>query len=104
MNRKVFRVILPISAGVLAMGGVGALAQTPALITQPVDESKLVTLAGNTRPEATAANDLGRVDDKTPMEHMMLQLQHSGQQEEAVNNLIDQLHDPKSANYHHWLT
>ena len=27
------------------------------LITEPIDEGQLVTLAGNTRPEAKAAND-----------------------------------------------
>jgi subtilase family serine protease len=81
-----------------------ALAQIPALITEPVDESKLTTLYGNTRAEAIPANDLGRVDDKLPIEHMMLQLQHSPQQEAAVNALIDGLHDPASPSYHHWLT
>src|SRR5208283_960273 len=32
-----------------------------ALITQKIDESQLVTLAGNTRPEANAVNDRGPV-------------------------------------------
>ena len=32
----------------------------PVLITQNVDESKLVTLASNTRPEANAKYDRGR--------------------------------------------
>jgi len=81
-----------------------AYAQAPALITQPIDESRLFTLAGNTRAEAIAANDQGRVPDDMPIEHILLQLQHSAQQEESVNTLIDQLHDPNSANYHHWLT
>jgi hypothetical protein len=31
-----------------------------ALITRPIDDRELVTLAGNTRPEADAANDRGR--------------------------------------------
>jgi len=30
------------------------------LITQKIDESKLVTLTGNTRPEANKNNDRGR--------------------------------------------
>src|SRR6202042_1564622 len=57
-----------------------ALAQTAggraqALITQAVNDGNLVGLAGNTRPEAkNAANDRGRVDDATPMPHLMLQL------------------------------
>jgi guanyl-specific ribonuclease Sa len=44
------------------------------LITQAIDVSKLVTLAGNTRPEAIAANDQGAVAADLPMEHMQLQL------------------------------
>jgi subtilase family serine protease len=95
--------ILRHSALVLTLS-LAAYAQAPPLITQPIDESRLFTLAGNTREEAIAANDQGRVPDDMPIEHILLQLQHSAPQEESVNTLIDQLHDPNSANYHHWLT
>ena len=44
-----------------------AYAQAPTLITQPIDESRLFTLAGNTRAEAIAANDQGRVPDNIPI-------------------------------------
>src|SRR6202451_572690 len=87
-----------------------ALAQTavgPAqpLITQPVNNGNLFKLAGNTRPEAqNPANDRGRVDDAMPMPHLLLQLRRPAAQEQALATLIDQLHDPKSPNYHHWLT
>jgi Pro-kumamolisin, activation domain/Divergent InlB B-repeat domain len=87
-----------------------AVAQTTAerarpLITQSVNDGNLFGLAGNTRPEAqNAANDRGRVDDATPMRHLMLQLRRPAAQEQALATLIDQLHDPKSPNYHHWLT
>ena len=37
----------------------------------------LVTLRGNTRPEAKAANDRGRVSDGLTLNHMMLQLQRT---------------------------
>ncbi len=74
------------------------------LITQPVNDGNLVGLAGNTRPEAkNPANDRGRVDDAMPMPHLMLQLRRPAAQEEALAKLIDQLHDPNSPNYHHWL-
>jgi subtilase family serine protease len=82
----------------------GAYAQAPVLITQPIDESNLVTLAGNVRPEATAANDRGPVADGLPMEHMFLQLQRSPQQEQVLEQLIDQLHNPQASSYHQWLT
>src|SRR5580704_19477844 len=76
-----------------------ALAQTAGvraqpLITQPVNDN-LFALAGNTRPEAqNPANDRGRVDDATPMPHLMLQLRRPAAQEQALATLIDQLHDP----------
>ncbi len=79
-------------------------AGAPALVTQAINEGRLVQLVGNTRPEATAANDRGRVADNLPMAHMMLQLRRSPEQEQALLNFIDELHDPQSANYHHWLT
>jgi subtilase family serine protease len=74
------------------------------LITHPIDQRVLVTLAGNTRPEANAANDRGPVANTFPMEHMLLQLRRSAEQEQALIQLIDQLHDPASPNFHGWLT
>jgi subtilase family serine protease len=76
----------------------------PARGQAPVVESNLVRLSGNTRPEANAANDRGRVPDTFPMEHMFLQLQRPAAQEQALKQLIEQLHDRHSANFHHWLT
>jgi subtilase family serine protease len=74
------------------------------LITQGINEAQRVTLAGNTRPEARSGNDRGRVADDFPMEHMLLQLRRSAEQEAALKQFIDDLHTPSSPNYHHWLT
>ena len=74
------------------------------LISQRVDENKLVVLAGNTRPETLNANDLGAVSDDLPLDHMLLQLKRSPQQEQALARLIAGLHDPQSSNFHRWLT
>ena len=90
MKTNLFGVVLRISAFILALD-LGALAQAPALITQPIDENNLVTLAGNIRPEANAANDRGPVPDSMPIKHLLLQLQRSPQQEQAVETLIDEL-------------
>ena len=107
---------LGIAGGVLAAVALGfaswpaALAQTAGgraqpLITQSVNNGNLVGLAGNTRPEAqNPANDRGRVNDAMPMPHLILQLRRPAAQEQALATLIDQLHDPNSPNYHHWLT
>lgn len=74
------------------------------LIREAIDESKLVTLSHNTHPEAVPANDLGRVPDDFPMEHMLLQLKRSPEREAALQEYISELHDSTSPNYHKWLT
>ncbi len=93
----------------LLSGSVALLAQNsgrraPALIHDRVDENKLVTLHGNTRPEATAENDLGAAEDSLSLDHMMLQLKRSPAQEQAAAQFVADLHNPKSPNFHKWLT
>jgi hypothetical protein len=74
------------------------------LITQKVSDANLVTLAGNTRPEAIAANDRGPLAPDTPMEHMLLQLKRSPEQEQALSKFVDELQTAGSPNYHNWIT
>ncbi len=38
------------------------------------------------------------------MPHMLLQLQRSPQQQQALDQIIDNLHNPKSPSFHHWLS
>jgi hypothetical protein len=76
----------------------------PSVIVHSIDETNLVEQKGNTHPQARAEYDRGSVADSLPMQHMLLLLKRSPQQEAALNTLIDQLHDPKSANFHAWLT
>src|ERR1700732_1936371 len=75
-----------------------------ALITQRIDETKLQRLAGNTRPEANPQNDAGAVADDLAMEHMLLQLNRSPEQEAAAAAAVDALHNPKSPSFHKWMT
>ncbi len=74
------------------------------LITRPIDSSRLRTLGGNTRPEANAQNDRGKVPDSFAMPHMLLQLRRSPEREQALRAFIDQQHDSSSPNFHQWLT
>jgi len=69
-----------------------------------IDEGKLVTLHGNTRPEATAEHDIGAVPDTMAMEHMLLQLKRSPEREVALKQYISELHSHTSPNHHQWLT
>src|SRR5216683_2519110 len=73
-------------------------------ITQSTNEMDRVALTGNTHPEASLANDRGPVANNFPMEHMLLQLKRSPEQEKALQQFIDELHTKGSPNFHHWLT
>lgn len=88
----------------LACASFLAAQSRPALIKGPIDENRLHTLAGNTRPEAIAQNDAGAVPDDLLMEHMILQLARSSGDEKTLQEYIDSLHDPASPNFHHWTT
>ncbi len=74
------------------------------LITAPIDQTRLVRLAGNTRPEANARNDRGRVADSLPLEHMQLLLKRPAEREAALQGYLAQLHDRTSSNFHRWLS
>ncbi|HEX4228368.1 MAG TPA: protease pro-enzyme activation domain-containing protein [Bryobacteraceae bacterium] len=74
------------------------------LITRAPNNQERVTLRGNVRPSANAANDRGRVTDALPMEHMLLQLQRPPELQQALDQYTEDLHDPASPNYHQWLT
>jgi Pro-kumamolisin, activation domain len=51
-----------------------------------------------------AANDRGPVADDCELNHMYLLLNRSPEQEQAVENLVNELHDEHSRMYHQWLT
>ena len=73
-------------------------------VTQAIDEKNRIALAGNTRPEARVANDRGAVTKGFAMEHMLLQLKRSSEEELALQQFLDELHTKGSANFQHWLT
>src|SRR5580692_12598165 len=74
----------------------------PILITQPIDGSNQIRLRGNTRPEARAEYDRGRVDDSLPLDHMLLQLKRAPAMEQQFDAYIDSLTDKTSPNFHRW--
>jgi len=92
---------------ILAALGLSPTAQAASsheLITTKIDESRMVPLPGNTRPEAIAKNDLGPVDDNLPLDHMLLQLKRPAASQAAFDKYTEELTDRTSANYHKWLT
>lgn len=79
-------------------------AQSTPQITQAIDNTVVVRIAGSAHPLATAANDLGRASGDLGMQRMILVLKPSDTQQTALTKLIDSLHDRQSAGYHQWLT
>ena len=107
MTRK----LLVLAAAALLVGlfaslgsSVQAANQSRALITQPIDNSHLITLYGNTRPEASARHDRGRVADEFQLNHMLLQLKRAPEAETAFAAYIDSLSDKTSPNFRHWMS
>jgi subtilase family serine protease len=90
----------------LAIAGFGLLPRLQAaenILPDHQVSAGLVTLRGNTRPEANAINDRGRVSDDMILNHMMLQLQRTPEQEQALQQFISEIHDPTSPLFHQWI-
>jgi subtilase family serine protease len=81
-----------------------AFARSVPLIVDPIDESRRVVLAGNTRGEARPEFDRGPVDDAFPLNGMQLLLRRSPEREQAAEALADDLNRAGSAHFHQWLT
>jgi subtilase family serine protease len=74
------------------------------LITQPIEESSLTVLKGNTHPLARPEFDLGTAPATLPLRRMLLVLKRSPEQELALEKFLDDQQDKSSPNYHKWLT
>jgi subtilase family serine protease len=79
-------------------------ANVQARITQPVDDTILAVLKGNTHPLARAEFDRGAAPAGMPLHRMLLSLKRSPAQESALQQLLIDLQDKSSLNYHKWLT
>jgi hypothetical protein len=77
--------------------------QTPARVTQAVDNTVRTVLHGNVHPLARAEFDRGEAPPDLVLNRMLLVLKRSDQQEAALRGLIDDQQDKHSANYHQWL-
>jgi hypothetical protein len=106
-NAPVFRSIVCtfafVSLAVLVLVS-GSPAQSRARITQEIDNHSLVLMKHTTHPLAALQNDRGRVDPGLRMERMLLVLSPTPEQDAAMQQMIDDLHNPDSLNYQHWLT
>jgi hypothetical protein len=74
------------------------------LITQPIDETRLVKLHGSVHPLAQARYDRGAVPDSFPAERVLLLLSRPAHRETALREFLSEVHQRGSASYHQWLT
>lgn len=107
MNQICARSVCALSAFALALGfatTASAAQNHERLIRDSINDTDRVTLAGNTHPEAIPANDRGILRDEAPMNGLQLVLHRSPEAEAAFEQYISELHNPKSALFHKWLT
>jgi len=88
----------------LASASIAQDAAPAARIVSRIDEHALVRLPGNTHPAARAQNDRGPVSPDLSIDGLVLVLKRSPDQQAAFDAFVASQQDPKSDNYHHWLT
>ncbi|MGC2639716.1 MAG: protease pro-enzyme activation domain-containing protein [Acidobacteriaceae bacterium] len=79
-------------------------AQVPSRIVAPIDEANLVTLKGNVHPLAQARFDRGAAPAAAPTGRVLLLLQRSATQQQALTQFLADVQNASSPNYHKWLT
>lgn len=100
---------LRLMAGALALTASGWLSAqssgtVPARVTSQVVDSERVRLAGSARLSELASGDLGVVSGDTALKNMILLLKPSDAQAADLKTLLAAQMNPKSAQYHKWLT
>ncbi|MGC2620795.1 MAG: protease pro-enzyme activation domain-containing protein, partial [Acidobacteriaceae bacterium] len=76
----------------------------PSRIVAPMDETNLVPLRGNVHPLALAKFDRGVAPASTPTGRIMLVLQRSAAQQQALTQYLSDVQNANSPNFHRWLT
>jgi subtilase family serine protease len=89
-----------VGAAVIAFSFLGAANS----IGAQVGDNSLTMLRGNTSRNARPELDQGRAPDSLPQEHILLMLRRSEQKQQALQQLMEQQYDPRSADFHRWLT
>ena len=76
----------------------------PQQIAGPINERARTMLPGNPRAKAWVKFDRGRVPDSLPQSHTLMMLKRSAQQEKALDEFMREQYNPRSPNFHRWLT
>jgi len=95
--------LLLLSSSLRAQVDKGPHVPPPARVLVPLDESRLVTLNGNTHPAARPEFDRGAAPPDLPLERMQLVLRRSEAQQAELDALLGAQQDRRSASFHKWL-
>jgi subtilase family serine protease len=76
----------------------------PNRVTNEINASEFVPLAGNVRPLAQPQFDRGAVEDEFVLPYITLTLKQSSAQQAALRKLLSEQQTKSSRNYHKWLT
>jgi hypothetical protein len=93
--------MIPIMISMLTLT---SLAQTGNLVTARVDTGGRVALQGQRAAWALPQNSAGAVPADTRLQRLTLVLKRSPQRQRAFEQFLQQLQDPASRNYHHFLS
>src|SRR5581483_2219042 len=92
-------------SAVLGMAVLGHSQSPPTqLVTEPIDETRLVTLHGNVHPLAQARFDRGAASGSLTTGRLLLLLNRPPEREAALAKFLAEAHRPGSGSYHKWLT
>lgn len=89
---------------ILCIFSTSSQAQTADLVNASVDPAIRVVLRGQRAPWALPQNSQGPVPGDTTLEHLILVLKRSAQQQKVFEQFLEQLQDPASPSYHRFLT
>jgi len=95
-----------VSAVILAMTATLASQTTrrPNRITQELTSGPVVTLSGTVHPLVRQASDMGKVSPSMQLESMTLSIAPSAAEKAELDTLVEAQQNPKSVQYHQWLT
>src|SRR5271156_4264598 len=93
-----WKFLLPLLASSLCF------AAQPDRIAGTINSSQVVALAKSLHPKAQARYDQGLVDPSLKLSYVTMLMSPSASQQRALAQLLAQQQDPRSANYHKWLT
>jgi trimeric autotransporter adhesin len=89
-----------------AMPAVSQRASTavPSRITEPIDDSRRITLAGNVHPLAVSRFDRGEAPESTATGRLRLLLKRSAAQQQALEQYLADVQNAHSPSHYKWMT